>query len=310
MRRWLVPVVGLALTGSASAAGSTRPPAGKLVFASNRTGSLIKSGIFVVGTDGRGLRRLTHTRVREYAPEWSPNRRHIAFLRGDYPRQALVVMDADGHHQRAIARGLGLGRPSWSPDSRRLVYTRYGQAGDSDIFIVGKDGRGDRALLATKEWAEGAPDWSRGNEIAFLRERVGTHANTISVVRVDGSGLRQLKAIPSEESIGGPAWSPDGRRIAISLIGRRENSDITPGDLYVLPGSGGPLRRVARRAQYPSWSPNGQWIAFSEYAGYPGAPGNRDALEIIRASGRGHRFVLLKNGTKEFDDTDPDWQPR
>jgi Tol biopolymer transport system component len=302
------------LAVSAPAVGSSGPPAGELVFTRADSFSPYRD-IYVVRTDGRGLRRLTRDRQLDRTPEWSPNRRRIAFTRVLNARQALVVMNADGRHQHVVARAQGLRRATWSPDSRRLVYSRYrvlpdGNA-DWDTYIVGADGRGNRPLLATADWVEVDPDWSSRNEIVLMRERADTRANTIAVVRSDGSGLRQVKAVPFEGSSGGPAWSPNGRRIAVSLDGRRENPARTPGDLYVISASGGPLRRIARRAENPSWSPNGRWVAFSESAGYPGAPATTDALEIIRASGRGHRTVLLKRRfTTQYDDQDQDWRPR
>jgi Tol biopolymer transport system component len=111
---------------------------------------------------------------------------------------------------------------------------------DWDLYLVGADGRGNEPLLATTGWSELDPDWSSRNEIVFLRLQEGV-SNAISVVRPDGTGLRAIKDISGEGSSGGPTWSPDGRRIAISLMGRRENPSGTAGDLYVLSASGGPL---------------------------------------------------------------------
>ena len=57
----------------------------------------------------------------------SPDGKQIAFTRGDYDRQELWLMDADGDHPRRLidAEGGDYGSVIWSRDGRRVVYLRY-----------------------------------------------------------------------------------------------------------------------------------------------------------------------------------------
>jgi Tol biopolymer transport system component len=57
----------------------------------------------------------------------SPDGKQIAFTRGDYDRQELWLMDADGDHARRLidAQGGDYGSVIWSRDGRRVVYLRY-----------------------------------------------------------------------------------------------------------------------------------------------------------------------------------------
>ena len=72
-----------------------------------------------------------------------------------------------------------------------------------------------------------------------------------------GRILRRLTNNPKFD--GGPAWSPDGRRIAFY-------SQRTPGgDVFVVNTDGSGLRNVTRNAAHDglgSWSPDGKWIVF------------------------------------------------
>jgi Tol biopolymer transport system component len=61
---------------------------------------------------------------------WSPDGRHMAFLRvlGNYTSDALVIADADGNHERVVAErrppatlAKYSARPAWSPDGRAVA---------------------------------------------------------------------------------------------------------------------------------------------------------------------------------------------
>ena len=77
------------------------------------------SEIYVVNSDGGGLRRLTRNAGPDLAPAWSPDGRRIAFAGS----RGIHVMNADGSGQRNLMRKpTPTSRPTFSPDGRRIAF--------------------------------------------------------------------------------------------------------------------------------------------------------------------------------------------
>jgi TolB protein len=80
--------------------------------------------IYVVGVDGRGLRRLTASRADDEHPTWSPDGSRIAFasgfaLRSEGHPSWLVSVLATGGRATRIGRFSGVLDPAWSPPGVR-----------------------------------------------------------------------------------------------------------------------------------------------------------------------------------------------
>jgi Tol biopolymer transport system component len=88
------------------------PDGTKLLFTEfDRSGG---GDVFVVNTDGTGLRRLTKPGWPNMAAAWSPDGSEILFTRGPPGNAELLLMDADGSHERTISDDRFRGyEPSW-----------------------------------------------------------------------------------------------------------------------------------------------------------------------------------------------------
>lgn len=200
----------------------TWAPDGKRVAFEAGTGGL--AGLYVVNTDGTGLKRVTFGGGQA---SWSPDGKWIAFHDG----HSIRIIRPNGNDSRVVAdNGFD---PDWSPDSRHLVYVSVSD-GRRELHVVGIDGKGHKRLTKHPRTEgehvveEGGPVWSPdGRKIAYdvvhrttcVAPQVpggcaaGGRLNyDIFVINADGSGKRQLTFNPTFDW--DPTWSPDSRRIA------------------------------------------------------------------------------------------------
>jgi Tol biopolymer transport system component len=122
--------------------------------------------------------------------------------------------------------------------------------------------------------------------IAFISEPPqGGYCGTVYVMNPDGSGQRRLTndGVPGCGQEGGPAWSPDGRRIALVAAFPPNAIGTSTSRIYVM-NTDGSGRRTLGSGDAPSWSPDGQKVAFV-----------RGGLRVINADGRGEERELTHN---------------
>ena len=84
-------------------------------------------------------------------PDWSPDRRRIAFVRQDPGKRSssLYVIRRDGGGLQRLTRGEQVvSMPAWRGDGRMLAYAASPLAGGSfDIWTVAPDGGTPRRVL-------------------------------------------------------------------------------------------------------------------------------------------------------------------
>jgi dipeptidyl aminopeptidase/acylaminoacyl peptidase len=107
-----------------------------------------------------------------------------------------------------------------------------------------------------------------GQWVAYVRRfaDVMTDKNysNIWLVRADGTGHRPLTT--GKVNDGTPRWSPDGRRLAYI-----SNADTSPQIMvrWMESGQVAPVTSVTEPPTSISWSPDGQWIAFTKLVPTP-----------------------------------------
>jgi Tol biopolymer transport system component len=115
------------------------------------------------------------------------------------------------------------------------------------------------ALLALTAPAHAAFPGQNG-KIAFMG---GTPEGDIFSVNADGSGLNNLTNTGNARIESGPAWSPDGTKIAFAVNGALFG---TRSAIYVMNADGSDATVLASSldnvAIEPTWSPDGKRIAF------------------------------------------------
>jgi Tol biopolymer transport system component len=183
-------------------------PSGSLLFATrNNTDNL-----YIVNSDGSGLKRLTSSAGRDELGSFSPDGSLIAYAsrdRGDRADGIYVVSNDGAEGRRVAADDLWDWSPSWSSQGKILY--EEGVQGYGTCWIVNPDGS-DHALIS--DWCAGT-EWSPdGRTIAVTKcgtwsRETGTKCS-LSVLDEEGKLIRTLV---EGILIGPPTWSPDGRQI-------------------------------------------------------------------------------------------------
>jgi Tol biopolymer transport system component len=175
------------------------PDGRKLAFLRGRGCNDFTFSLYVVRSDGSGLRDLTSKLGALNCgggspasdPAWSPDGRKLAFVRLNAGfGEPIYVVKADGSGLRRLTRSSALdANPTWSPDGRKLVFVSD-RDGNSEVYVMNANGKGQRNL--TRNPAHDAdPAWSPdGQKIAFASNRDGKYG--IYVMNADGSGQRRL----------------------------------------------------------------------------------------------------------------------
>jgi hypothetical protein len=306
----VVAVVAAAVPGAAI--GGFPGKNGRIAFVRSVSGEtpsglpLVEApNIYTIRPDGTGLRRLFPDGAYDYKPAWSPDGSQLAFVRGFPPPGDLYVAKEDGSGLRLLARSVWKGvswspdgariafsrddrlwtlevesgrvrhltrssaeRPAWSPDGRWIIYF----ARDDDVVQrIRPDGTGRRRIgrfpyYGDKFGVGEELDWTPSGRIAYVRHGLMT---------MDASGRRRRNAYRSEAA--DPAWSPDGRWVAVNVFDR-VGQDWPPHHRLELVRADGRRTRTLTPPLRGTWDADPSWQPLCTRRGGPG----RDKLAGTR----------------------------
>ena len=266
--------------------------------------------IYTMAVDGTNRQRLTENQVFDSNPAWSPGGKKIAFASAmaDGPGSAfdIFVMGADGKNLINLTQSPRLGdrMPTWSPDGKRIAFVSgKGLVSNWEIYVMDANGRNIKRLTDNRV-ADREPAWSPdGNWIAYASEADENRNRDIYVVSPDGRKRKKLmNQMPWAIQ---PSWSPDGKRITF-VCNFDGNPDICVIKIdAVLNGNQKPINKkdVTNLTKHiahdysPTWSPNGDQIAFSSER-------QLGTMSIYVMDADGQNIVRLTDGPHS---TQPDW---
>ena len=236
-------------------------------------------GVYVVNTDGSGLRRVDHGCTGDRLPPGctddsypaiSPDGTEIAFARAfgrirhdQIDHVGIYRMHLDGTHVRRVSlpatRTAEDVEPQWSPDGRRLVFVRHNitatPRNEQAVMVANADGTGRHRITPYALKAGDGPDWSPdGTQILFRSPETEdfTHCNIWSIAP-DGTGLRQITRADPQTKIYSASFAPDGTAITFGMTGVDGQADVWRINLD---GSAlAPVTRTTRWDSAPDWGP-------------------------------------------------------
>ena len=195
----------------------------------------------------------------EAMPRWSPDGSRIAFLSDDGTGMNVYWVPPTGGARRRIAQthlqyldrftSIGaVGSQPWSPDGRRLVFSRLEPTHSVALWTVDIESGQEARLTAPPA---GASDWRAawshdGKWIAFSRSSTGSSSN---LYLVPASGGEPRAVLPDETVTRGSAtWSLDDHRLLFVVPAGTFGGDVSEVEIGT-----GRIRQltVGARVEYP-----------------------------------------------------------
>jgi Tol biopolymer transport system component/DNA-binding winged helix-turn-helix (wHTH) protein len=198
--------------------------------------------------------------LRAMAPTFSPDGRRLAlgvFRPGT--GWSLWLAEADGSRvEPARAAPIARSHFTWLADGRIVVTESLPNRRGTRLVAFDPVSGREEVLLATDFLFFTAKVSRDGKRVVFMRMTSPEDVFQVWTAELPGGTPRQLTTDP--DGMGWPAWSPDGRTLAVEALRRGDTI------LGIMAAEGGPLRPLTSRPEH-SWpgdfTPDGRGVVFA-----------------------------------------------
>lgn len=168
--------------------------------------------IFTVPAEKGDVRNLTNSSASaERAPAWSPDGKYVSYFSDKSGEYKLVIQEQDGlkpPREIALTPSKFYYTPSWSPDSKKLLYT------DTDLNVWVMDVESGKATIVGNDpWMVPQrtlhPTWSPDSKYVAYASRLNSLYRAIFVANVE-TGERQQVTDGLADAMY-PVWDANGK---------------------------------------------------------------------------------------------------
>jgi dipeptidyl aminopeptidase/acylaminoacyl peptidase len=299
-------LIGICLT-TAFAAGAGPEPGRPRRFALDDLDKLVRVSDPQLSPDGRSIV------VVVSRPDFEKNR---------FESELVLVDVATGRQRVLTFERQGVGQPRWSPAGDRLAFLAQSGTGKDakhQIFVLPMDGGDARRVTHAPAGVQHFAWKPDGSALAFAtadepphKKEIDKHLDAFEVgndgylvaaapspthiwlVAADGGQARRLTSGPWSLEVAPPpstppsplSWSPDGRAIAFASQPRPSVGDRDRRTVHIVDVASGkvrPLTGHTAREGMPSFSPDGQQVAF--WCPRDGDPNSVNEVWVAPATG-------------------------
>jgi len=191
----------------------------------------------------------------------SPDGRYVVYVLRDAENQSLRVQNvATRSDVQVLAPDVvDFAGVTFSPDGDHIYFVRSDKTTDKFRYLyeIPVLGGAPRQIVRDLDAPiDFSPD---GKRFAFQRGIPETQSVEVRMANADGSGERLIAAIPANTNFQyGPTWSPDGKTIAIAVLGSDKDVNWAVKVVNTADGKVGTLVSLGGRfVGRPLWAPDG-----------------------------------------------------
>jgi len=277
---------------------STSQPKGRIVYTCEMFKTESTSQVCIINADGTGFRRLTTDDARQHDyPSLSPDGRSVIYSAHREAKffEIHEINLASGNVTQLTNKLGGLGSPEISPDGKSIIFRRMAvNTGKNFVWWMKRNGEDADKIMRFEGWD---PTWSPDGEYVLFVSNMDGPVQLFRS-RSNGNDLHKVNSL----FVGGRAdWSPDGQWI-VTYTGDPGNREV-----YIMTADGLNPRVISPaggNSREPSFSPDGQWVAFTAYYDHLG-DANGCEIYIMRMDGTDLRRVT----NNDYCDSQPRWGP-
>ena len=259
----------------------------KLAFVSTRGGRFKE--VYTSWLDGGMLYRVTDNPTINLFPSFDKTAQHLLYLSYKTLSPELYLVDLTKRSETRIAPPLGMAvGGTLTPDGR--IVGAFARGGHTNLYLLDQSGNQIRALTDNGAINVSPSVCGASGQLAFTSDRSGNPQ--IYVMEMAGGGARRLTYQGDYNTA--PAFSPDCRKIAYES---RSGGII---NIFVINLDGSGVHRLTNEGsnEWPTWSPDGRYLAFSSTR-----EGDSRIYLMLAADGR----VIAPLTEGEGNATNPSW---